>query len=72
MLGIELVEDQEERRPLEVARAVSQACLDRGLLVYPGGHYANVIGLLPPLIVTEAQLETATQRIVDGIGHVIP
>jgi 4-aminobutyrate aminotransferase-like enzyme len=44
---------------LEVAKQVSEACVQRGLLVYPGGHYGNVVGMLPPLVATEEQLETA-------------
>lgn len=57
MVGVEF--GAPDGSPLEIARQVSEACVRRGLLVYPGGHYGNVIGMLPPLIATEEQLETA-------------
>jgi 4-aminobutyrate aminotransferase-like enzyme len=57
MVGVELA--RPDGSPLEVAKQVSEACVQRGLLVYPGGHYGNVVGMLPPLVATEEQLETA-------------
>jgi 4-aminobutyrate aminotransferase len=57
MVGVEL--SGPDGSPLEVAKQVSEACVQRGLLVYPGGHYGNVIGMLPPLVATEEQLGTA-------------
>lgn len=71
MAAIELVHDRESKRPLEVARAVSEACLRRGLLVYPGGHYANAVGVLPPLIATEEQLADAAGRIRAAVAEVV-
>ena len=60
MLAVELVEDRATRQPLPIARSLSDLATRRGLLVYPGGHYGNVIALLPPLIATERQLTTAS------------
>lgn len=72
MVGVELVEDVESRSPLPVARSVSQAALSRGLLVYPGGHYGNVIGFLPPLVASEGQLATASRIVGDAIEDLPP
>jgi 4-aminobutyrate aminotransferase-like enzyme len=70
MIGVELVGDRASRTPLERARAVSEACLRRSMLVYPGGHHANVVGLLPPLVATEAQLHIAADRLGDAVREV--
>lgn len=65
MVGIELA--HEDGTPKPVAKRISEACVQRGVLVYPGGHHANVIGLLPPLVSTDEQLMTA----VDVLGSVL-
>ncbi len=65
MLGIELAEP--DGSPLRIARAVSDQCVSRGLLVYPGGHHGNVVGMLPPLVATTEQLATAA----DILGEVV-
>lgn len=59
MLGVELVRDQATREPLPVARKASDMAIKRGLLLYPGGHYGNVIAFLPPLIIGKAQVDRA-------------
>jgi 4-aminobutyrate aminotransferase len=43
----------------DTAKAVQQACLARNLLLLTCGTYENVIRLIPPLIVTEEQVEDA-------------
>lgn len=52
MLGLRLTEQAD-------VRAVTTACFEAGLLVVPAGN--NTLRLLPPLNVTPAQLEDATQ-----------
>ncbi len=59
MVAIELVKDRRSREPLAVARQAVQAALMQGLLVYPAGHYSNVLAFLPPLIVSEKNIDTA-------------
>jgi 4-aminobutyrate aminotransferase len=57
MVAVELVEP--DGSPRTIAKAISHACVERGLLVYPGGHHGNVMAMLPPIIATEEQLDTA-------------
>ncbi|MGH8914304.1 MAG: aspartate aminotransferase family protein [Acidimicrobiia bacterium] len=57
MVGVELAGP--DGSPLVVAKQVSEECVRRGLLVYPGGHYGNVVGMLPPLVAAEEELGTA-------------
>jgi diaminobutyrate-2-oxoglutarate transaminase len=53
MIGIEVVRDRESREPFaELVAAVRRECFKHGLLFEVGGHYANVIRLIPPLVVT--------------------
>jgi 4-aminobutyrate aminotransferase / (S)-3-amino-2-methylpropionate transaminase / 5-aminovalerate transaminase len=52
MLAFEFVEQSPER-----AKAVTAAAFDRGLIVLSCGLYGNVIRLLPPLTITEAELD---------------
>ena len=59
MLGVELVRDRATRDPLPVAKAASDMAIKRGLMVYPGGHYGNVIAFLPPLIIGKTQVDRA-------------
>jgi 4-aminobutyrate aminotransferase/(S)-3-amino-2-methylpropionate transaminase len=60
MAGLELVRNRESRAPAsaEAARVLA-LCRDRGLLVLKAGSHGNVIRMLPPLSVSEAQLEEA-------------
>ncbi len=70
MLGLEF--SGPDGAPLEIARQVSEACVQRGLLVYPGGHFGNVIGMLPPLIATKEQLATAVDVLVAELRSIGP
>jgi diaminobutyrate-2-oxoglutarate transaminase len=65
MVGIEFA--HEDGSPKQWAKRISEACVQRGLLVYPGGHHANVVGMLPPLVSSDEQLLTA----VDVLGSVL-
>lgn len=65
MVGVELTGS--DGAPLVIGKQVSEECVRRGLLVYPGGHYGNVVGMLPPLVATEEQLATA----VDILGEAL-
>ena len=60
MLAIELVEDRETKRPApQLATAVTQAAVERGLLLLKAGIYSNCIRVLCPLTITDAELDEA-------------
>ena len=65
MVAVELVKDRDKRTPLGVARAVSNLAVKRGLLLYPGGHFGNVLAFLPPLIATREQLSACAGIVSD-------
>lgn len=59
MVGVELVTGADSSAPLPVAQTASRAAVRRGLLLYPGGHWPNVVSYLPPLIVDRQQVDLA-------------
>ena len=71
MVGIELVEDRETRRPYpleaRIGHQVARAARERGLLLRPLG---NVIVLLPPLITSVAELTRMVAIVAQAIAAV--
>jgi 4-aminobutyrate aminotransferase len=68
MLGVELVEDKESKRPdPEAVKRAMELCREKGLLVGRGGIYGNVLRVSPPLVITEDDAERAVQTIEASI-----
>jgi 4-aminobutyrate aminotransferase-like enzyme len=60
LLGIELVEDRETRKPAnEMCREAVRQCEAKGLLVQARGSHArtNVIRLVPPMVCTDNEID---------------
>ncbi|MCD1258404.1 diaminobutyrate--2-oxoglutarate transaminase [Paenibacillus athensensis] len=64
MLGAEIVDKRRDADRLssypafpELAREIQRQCLTRGLILELGGRHGSVVRFLPPLIVTEAELD---------------
>ncbi len=58
--GVEYVKDRETREPdTDIVKAIRVRCFERGLMFEIGGHYNNVIRLLPPLVTTRAIIDRA-------------
>lgn len=58
MIGVELVRDRETReKAIEERNQVIQACFEKGLLILGCGE--NTIRLIPPLIITRHEADTA-------------
>lgn len=58
MLAIELVKDKTTKEPAtELATAVKDRCLKKGLIILGAGTYANCIRILVPLVITDAELD---------------
>ncbi len=66
MVAVELVKNRENREPLTVSKVASDLALKKGLFLYPGGHYGNVLAFLPPLVIDESHVDTAV-GIVDEV-----
>jgi 4-aminobutyrate aminotransferase-like enzyme len=63
MLAIELAEPEPE-----LARAVTAAAFERGLLLLSCGIYGNVLRLLPPLAATDEELERGFDLLEESLG----
>jgi adenosylmethionine-8-amino-7-oxononanoate aminotransferase len=79
LLGIEFVRDRQTKEPfpssLGVSQRVFKACLDEGLVVYPGtgsvdGFRGDHILLAPPYIITAAQVGDLVERLMRGLRRV--
>jgi len=71
MLAFELVKDGKAERPdAEATRAVVQAAAQRGLLLLACGYYGNVVRLLPPLTLTDAQLAEGMDLLATALAEV--
>jgi 4-aminobutyrate aminotransferase len=68
MLAIELVTDRDAKTPATdlVSRVVSEA-FDRGLLLLSSGLYGNVIRFLPPLTLTNEELQRGLSLLEESL-----
>ncbi len=72
MLAIELVHDPQTKDPApELALAVIQAALERGLILLKAGVHANCIRVLCPLTIEEAVLDEALEVWEDALVAVL-
>jgi 4-aminobutyrate aminotransferase/(S)-3-amino-2-methylpropionate transaminase len=73
MLAIELVHDRDSRAPApELAEAVREEAFRNGLLLLGAGIYGNVIRVLVPLVVTDAELDEALAVWEGALADVLP
>lgn len=78
MIGIELVDPTQPADRIgsypanpALAKAVQRRCLERGLILELGGRHGAVVRLLPPLIISEAEVETVLQRFGDALSAAV-
>jgi 4-aminobutyrate aminotransferase len=72
MLAIELVADPATKKPApELAQAVIDAAMQRGLLLLKAGVHGNVIRVLSPLVLSDAELDEALAAWEDALAHVL-
>jgi 4-aminobutyrate aminotransferase/(S)-3-amino-2-methylpropionate transaminase len=70
MLALELVEDADTRAPAtDRAAAVVAAARERGLLLLSCGLYGNVIRLLPPLTIEDADLDRGLEILGEALAN---
>jgi 4-aminobutyrate aminotransferase/(S)-3-amino-2-methylpropionate transaminase len=71
MQALELVRSKTTRQPAdEETKQVSQYCYEHGLITITAGSYGNVIRLLMPLVVTDAQMDEALDILEAAIANV--
>jgi len=70
IIGIEFVKDAVTKEPWpEIARDVRAEAFRRGVITELGGHYGNVLRLLPPLVITQDLADAGLDIILDVVGE---
>ncbi len=69
MVGVEF--RSEDRKPDKaITKAIVQACFDQKLMLLTCGTYDNVIRWIPPLVVSEKQIDEAVDIFSDALKAV--
>jgi 4-aminobutyrate aminotransferase/(S)-3-amino-2-methylpropionate transaminase len=70
MVALELVKNRKADAPdAELTRAVVQAAGRRGLILLSCGVYSNVIRILAPLTIPEAQLDEGLELLEQSLAE---
>jgi len=71
MHGVDLVESGDPDRPApEAALELVDRCRERGYLVLPSGIHGNVLGLTPPFVITDRQLDGFFGVLREGLEQI--
>lgn len=72
MIGIEMVEDRETRKPLnpDAVGQIIMGMLNRGMLMVPCGRFGNVFRFMPPLILTQKHAAKAVEILLEATKDV--
>jgi len=71
MRALELVRDLETREAAgEEAKKIVRYCYEHGVLTISAGTFGNIIRLLMPLVITDAQFEEALGVLEEALAHV--
>jgi diaminobutyrate-2-oxoglutarate transaminase len=69
MVGVEIVDGRHEPDPLgsrpadgRLARSIQQQCLRQGIVIELGGRHGAVVRFLPPLIISEEEIDVLAER----------
>lgn len=69
MIGVELIADQQTKAyGTAAAGFVRQYCLEHNLLIGVGGNFGSVLRIQPPLVISDAQLDTVFATVADGLA----
>jgi 4-aminobutyrate aminotransferase/(S)-3-amino-2-methylpropionate transaminase len=69
MLAIELVKDRETKKPAaEEASGLVKYCIDHGVVILVCGTFNNVIRFLPPLVITDQELNKGLSVVEEGLA----
>src|SRR6266853_247831 len=71
MCAIELVKNPATREPAaDETKKLAQYCYENGLITITAGTYGNVMRILVPLVVSDAQFEEGLDVLEAGLAHV--
>jgi 4-aminobutyrate aminotransferase / (S)-3-amino-2-methylpropionate transaminase / 5-aminovalerate transaminase len=68
MVGLELVTDERTKEPAKLhTGAIVKRCYENGVIVLKAGTYDNVVRLLAPLVISDAELNEGLDILVDAL-----
>lgn len=77
MIGVEIVHGRGETdalgQPLanpELAARIQRRCFQKGLILEVGGRHSSVVRFLPPLIITETQVDSVADIFAEAVREV--
>jgi 4-aminobutyrate aminotransferase / (S)-3-amino-2-methylpropionate transaminase / 5-aminovalerate transaminase len=71
MLVMEIVKDAASKEPwMEATAAITAATLRRGVITIRAGLYSNCVRFLPPLVISNAELDEALDVVAEAIEEV--
>jgi 4-aminobutyrate aminotransferase / (S)-3-amino-2-methylpropionate transaminase / 5-aminovalerate transaminase len=71
MCAIEIVKNPATREPAsDETKQVAQFCYEHGLITITAGTYGNVMRILAPLVVTDAQFDEGLDVLESALAHV--
>ncbi len=71
MLAMEVVTDSESRQPsMEATAAINAATLERGVITIRAGLYSNCVRFLPPLDISDAEIDEAMDVVSESVRKV--
>ncbi|MBW2275593.1 MAG: 4-aminobutyrate--2-oxoglutarate transaminase [Deltaproteobacteria bacterium] len=71
MLAMEVVTDSESRKPcMEATAAINAATLQRGVITIRAGLYSNCVRFLPPLTISDAEIDEALDVVAEAVDTV--
>ena len=69
MLGLELVKGPDKQPAADEAKQLAGNCLENGLVILTCGSYGNIIRILAPLVITDAQLDKGLAILEQGLAE---
>ena len=69
MLGLELVKGPDKQPAAGEAKQLAGNCLENGLVILTCGSYGNIIRILAPLVITDAQLDKGLAILEQGLAE---
>ena len=69
MLGLTLVKGSQREPAADEAKKLAAFCLERGLIILVCGTYSNVVRVLVPFVITDAQLEKGLSILEQGLAE---
>ena len=69
MMGFELVKDRTTKEPwADGAKQLTKFCYEHGLIIMTAGTYGNVVRLLMPLVISDAELSEGFEILKRGLA----